>query len=744
MIGGGHITAALSAGGLFRRHVGISRALAMELLAVAFLSISLGSVVLGFFNWQATRGQQMAEAVNRLNSYHAVLTWMIQRFDKDGMDKIGQLIADDGAVLAFRVTNRFGKVLMQAGDLEAEIPDHDFIERKVPDLVDPAFTEARATYVLQRPAIFDMGMIRLQEVTIIGLLFALLIAAETYRRLSRSIVRPLAALHQAVRDHRTGDAWAAPGITRPVEIAELEQEIGEAFDQGRRANARIRQNIHAMTRVLGNFGRAIRYFDRQGNAIDFGTITGTLIEPAIPVTAAGGRAALMADMRRRNQLSDTKSTETDLGEGGPRDILLQFDHEMRGDIHFSVTLVGLDAGEFAVVMTDVTRTRRLEAQASRQQKFEAIGQLAGGIAHDFNNIICVIQMSVDMLEAQHGIGPEHLSPIFMACTRGARLTQGLLSFGRVSKLEVQPLNLNDMAANLLSWSRSILPANIQVETRFDPDAWMVVVDPAMAENALLNLILNARDAMPGGGRLTIETGNLHVTGARDVSDFDRLEAGRYVVLSVADTGHGIDRATLERIFDPFFTTKGPGKGSGVGLSMVMGFARQSGGTVRVLSEPGKGATFRMLFPATVRKPAPTLPDDRDLQEPARPCRILLVEDEAALRSLIAAHLERSGHEVRAVSDAAAAQAAFEADPCLDLLITDIIMPGPRNGVQLAAALRKRVPHLGVILLSGHSRERMAHGVRIGADDILLTKPIRRWDLIRSVNAALRQIHQGVS
>ncbi|MFV0492793.1 MAG: ATP-binding protein [Pseudorhodobacter sp.] len=679
----------------------------------------------------------MSEAVNRLNSYHVVLTWMIQRFEYDGVEKIGKLIEEDRSVFAYRVTNRFGKVLLQAGDLEAGMATHDYIEREVLDRSDPSFVDARAIYVLEIPEFFEMVMDRIREVILIGLFFALLIAVETHRRLSRTIVKPLETLYKAVEDHTATDRWAAPGIDRPTEIAELEQEIGRAFDDTKEANDRITHNIDAVTRVQGNFGRAIRYFDRHGNVIDFGTMEGSPVETAIPVSAAGGQVALMADMRARNRLPNVKTTEADLSIGAPQDALLQFDHELKDETFFTVTLIGLDEGEFAIVLADVTARKRLETLSNRQQKFEAIGQLAGGIAHDFNNLICVIQMSADMLETQHGVKPEQLSSILTACRRGARLTQGLLSFGRVSKLEARPLNLNEMASNLLNWSHSILPANILVETAFDKDAWTVIADPAMAENALLNLILNARDAMPGGGNLTIETANLNADGSYISSRFEAIAEGRYVVLSVSDTGHGINADDLDRIFDPFFTTKAPGKGSGVGLSMVLGFIRQSGGAVRVYSEPGNGTSFRLFFPATSQNPAPPTTDDQAGLDPVRPGKILLVEDEDDLRGLLRVHLENSGHQVEAAQNADEALAIFSEYPDIDLLITDIIMPGPRNGVQLCAKLRRKKPDLGVILLSGYSQESIVHGAGGRADDIRLTKPVRRKDLILAVNKVLQ-------
>ncbi|SFR10162.1 Signal transduction histidine kinase [Poseidonocella sedimentorum] len=303
------------------------------------------------------------------------------------------------------------------------------------------------------------------------------------------------------------------------------------------------------------------------------------------------------------------------------------------------------------VTEQVEKERELEHQKevnNRVQKQQSLGQLTGGIAHDFNNLLAVIMGNLELLRDDLA-DPEQIDMVdagINATKRGADLTRSMLAFAKEARLEPQPINLNTLVSETRKWAGRTLPETIEIETSLSAGLWTIEADPASTESALLNLILNARDAMPEGGKLTIETANIRIDepyiDARDVE----LSPGRYTILAVSDTGHGIAAEKLSHIFEPFFTTKAPGAGSGLGLAMIQGFIEQSGGTAQVYSEPGHGTTFKLYFPATCRdagEVASRQPTEPDV--PHGDFNILLVEDEDDVRRVLASLLEKAGYRV---------------------------------------------------------------------------------------------------
>jgi CheY-like chemotaxis protein len=253
-------------------------------------------------------------------------------------------------------------------------------------------------------------------------------------------------------------------------------------------------------------------------------------------------------------------------------------------------------------------------------------------------------------------------------------------------------------------------------------------------------LLNARDAMPQGGKLTVETANVRIDEEYVDTRYEDIDPGRYVMLAVSDTGHGIGKADLEKIFDPFFTTKGPGHGSGLGLSMIQGFMKQSGGTVRVYSEPGVGTTFKLYFRAlTVDQDTIQSEKNKPVQPVSSGARLLLVEDEPGVLDVLTTVLTKAGYEIETATTGDDAYIKFAADPTFDLLLTDIVMPGSRKGTDLAKDLRKAWPHLPVIFMSGYASEATVHGNGLRPEDIRLMKPVRRSELIDAVETALARV-----
>lgn len=714
----------------------IGRTLTIQLLIVIFAVLAISIAALWAANWKISQALRMSEAVNRLDGYHTVLTRMVQRLDNEGIDDISALITRDPDIRAFRVVNRFGKIILQGGDITKLPSSVETVIREVPDRVIPAFVDATATYYVTPANPSHLVVKRFILTSAMAAVACLLISLEVYRRLYRSIVQPLNRLHGAVEERISSNVWNPPGISGPLEVSELELEIGRAFERTRAANERITTSIDALTKVLANYGIAIRYFDTQGNASDYGSITTTPVASVLPSSSLGGRRVMLDEMRVRSSRIAGRHFEVDLAFSPHEGALLELEFEMEQEAASVVTLFALKEGEFAIVVADVSRARKLEKQALVKHKAEAIGELSSGVAHDFNNLLNIILANAELVRPTEGPDRENIAAIFSACRRGARLTHGLLSFARASRLDAQPIDLNQMVSNLMTWSRKAFPENISVEVVAGSGTWTVNADPAMVENALLNLLLNARDAMPGGGRITIETSNVRVD-ATDIAWHDETIAeGRYVMLAVSDTGLGISEENLGRIFDPFFTTKGPRQGSGVGLSMVLGFMRQSGGTVRVYSEPGVGTSFKLFFPAdTSGRPLQSLQPPREI-EITRAATILLVEDEDQLRRALALQLEHAGHRVVPAANADEALERFAEHTGINLLITDLVMPGSLNGPQLSRELRLRKPGLAVILISGYAQESTVHGNGANADDIRLTKPVGRSHLLQAIERSL--------
>lgn len=388
---------------------------------------------------------------------------------------------------------------------------------------------------------------------------------------------------------------------------------------------------------------------------------------------------------------------------------------------------------------DITTQKATEAHLLETQKMESIGLLTGGIAHDFNNMLSVVLGNLELLRdgLQDEGDLELIDAAIAASHRGAGLTRSMLSFARRAPLRPTALDLNVVVRQAETWMRRALPESISVEVSLLAGLWPVTLDPTSLESALLNLLVNARDAMDGQGRLTIETANVRID--RDYVDTrgERLSPGRYVLLAVSDTGTGIAPDSLQRIFDPFYTTKAPGAGSGIGLSMVQGFVRQSLGTVQVYTQVGIGTTFKLYFPAGEAK-APAAPVPADAVDQKRPgaARVLLVEDEAGVRDVLRTVLRNSGHDVIEASSGDAAMAIFRADRAFDLVVTDIVMPGTLQGTGLAREIRKTHPDLPFIFLSGYAAEATVHGNGLSPGDIRLMKPVPKAELLDAVSAIL--------
>jgi PAS domain S-box-containing protein len=393
-----------------------------------------------------------------------------------------------------------------------------------------------------------------------------------------------------------------------------------------------------------------------------------------------------------------------------------------------------DITELRAAQDSLEQTR---AALFRSQKMEAVGQLTGGIAHDFNNILMVILGNLELLRMRlphvDDAATELIDETLRATRHGQDLTGDLLAFSRRRQLNPQPVAINALVDGIVRLLTRTLGASIKITTAASRDAGVAMVDPAALEAAILNIALNARDAMPDGGTLTIRTSKTEITQAPRTED--DLAIGRYAMLAIQDTGTGMPPDVVARVFEPFFTTKTGGTGSGLGLSMVYGFAKQSGGAVSIASEAGRGTTVILYLPLTKNKPVAVDSPALSLSPPLISYTILVVEDEAAVRSTVRRQLETLGHMVL-VADAAA-----EALPILekerpDVLLTDVVLGSGMNGIDLAEAARASRPGLPVIFMSGFTAVPEAQKRINESGAPLLTKPSTLSQLERALNAVM--------
>ena len=378
-----------------------------------------------------------------------------------------------------------------------------------------------------------------------------------------------------------------------------------------------------------------------------------------------------------------------------------------------------------------------DLQLRQAQKMQAVSQLTGGIAHDLNNILTAITGTIEILAEGVADRPELLAitrMIDQAGARGADLTQRLLAFARKQPLQPREVDVNALvmeAANLL---RPILGEQVEVHLMLGADTSRALIDPRLLTSAILNLALNARDAMANGGNITIETGNVVLDDSHAVIHSD-VTAGMYVMVVMTDSGHGIPAGILDNVFDPFFTTKDVGKGSGLGLSMVYGFVKQSNGHIKIYSEEGRGTKVRIYLPQAVGIAVPA--------ESARPSSIeggretiLVVEDDHLVRTFVVGQIQSLGYATLAAVNAAEALVVIDSPTEIDLLFTDMIMPGSMNGRQLADKALQRRSSLKILFTSGYSNEAIIHHGHLDAGVLLLAKPYRKSDLARMIRAAL--------
>jgi CheY-like chemotaxis protein len=382
----------------------------------------------------------------------------------------------------------------------------------------------------------------------------------------------------------------------------------------------------------------------------------------------------------------------------------------------------------------------MESQLLQALKLESIGRLAGGIAHDFNNMLFAIRGYAELLEEDLGAARldrdealRNVRAIGNAADRAAELTSQLLAFSRQQVVSPKVVDLNSAIHAVEPMARRLIGENVELRLRFDPGTGRIRADSGQLDQIVINLVVNARDAMPDGGTVTIETGNTSFDEPYATEHFD-VVPGPYVMLAVSDTGVGMERVVREHIFEPFYTTKEHGKGTGLGLATIYGIVRQAGGHIWLYSEPGHGSTFKLYFPRVDAAPADE-PGEFAPALDAASGSVLVVEDEPSVRDMTSRLLERAGYRVIAVPDAAAALAVVEAaDGPIDVLVTDVIMPN-MSGIQLAELMLERYSSMGLVLLSGYTSETLDLERIAARGATFLAKPLSGAQLLRAVQGA---------
>lgn len=542
------------------------------------------------------------------------------------------------------------------------------------------------------------------------------------------------ALVMIVRDHGPG-------------IADVEAILDGRF----RSATGMGVGISGTRRLMDRFG--IESPDGGGTQISFGrtlprnaaAITSRRLAEIGAALAATGAADPLVEMRTQNQELLQSLAALKAKQEEAERLNAELEDTNRGVVALyaeldqkAAELSGLNTHLEERVAAAVSECQQANETLRQAQKMEAVGQLTGGIAHDFNNLLQIVTGNLEMVERLLPEGHERLGRAvenaMSGAQRAATLTQRLLAFSRRQPLAPKPIDANQLVGGMSDLMRRTLGETITIGTSLANDLWIVEADANQLENALLNLAVNARDAMPPGGTLTISTGN-SIVGEADADD-DAMP-GCYVALAVCDTGAGMTNDTLARVFEPFFTTKDVGKGTGLGLSMVYGFVKQSGGHLRIESAIGRGTTVTVYLPrvegAFVRREAAV---EAPVAVSWRGAAILVVEDDAEVRAYSCDVLRELGYVVLSAADGPAAFEIIDGDAAIDLLFTDVVLPGTLTGKDVADRLQSVRPGVPVLFTSGYAREAIGHDGRLDHDVELLPKPFSYAALSNGIGEAI--------
>ncbi|MBL8835338.1 MAG: CHASE3 domain-containing protein [Alphaproteobacteria bacterium] len=513
--------------------------------------------------------------------------------------------------------------------------------------------------------------------------------------------------------------------------------VVRSYFQLKRADAQVKQQASLLRVTIDNLADGIAAFDSSKRLIAFNRRFFALFELPDELAQPGVSLAQIKDFDRGRDGSVIAQLRAYADRQPKPDPAQPMRISFRGSM-IEMYRNPMPDGGFVLSCVDISRRVAAESIAYQAQKMESIGHLTGGIAHDFNNLLQIVHSNLDMLgkdiDAASRAG-QRLANARAGAERGTRLVRQLLAFARRQPLEPRPIGLGTLVNDMGDLLRRTLGERIEVETMVAGGLWNTLADPAQVETALLNLAINARDAMPDGGKLTIELSNAFLDDAYAAEHAD-VVPGQYVMLAVTDTGHGMAADVLERVFEPFFTTKPEGRGTGLGLSQIYGFVKQSGGHVKLYSEPGHGTTARLYLPRTRRS------EERREVPVTGPVvgggeTILVVEDNESVRAGAVDALSDLGYRIVEASDGDAALGILAAGAeHIDLLFTDVVLPGHVKVRDLARLAQEHQPGIAVLYTSGYTANAIVHNGRLDEEVAFLSKPYRRDDLARKVRSVL--------
>jgi PAS domain S-box-containing protein len=573
---------------------------------------------------------------------------------------------------------------------------------------------------------------------------AVLVAFVLAILLARSLTRPLEKMTLAVAAFGRGDTMAAP-TNAHGEIGVLARAFTRMAGDVETKTAELKRYAETLDRIMTSMTDAVLVADKDGKILlanaAFRAIFGGIEDVA---TRNWNTRRFHSDEITPLENKDALIVRALRGEKFAGFALAMQRESENTFIHLVASGGPIRDGQgrqigAVMVYRNVTEARQIERQLRQSQKLDAIGQLTGGVAHDFNNILTVITGTIDILSDGLTDRPPLSAIVKMideAATRGAELTQHLLAFARRQPLEPRPVDPNALVLEAARLLRPTLGEHIEIESMLEDKVWPAVADLSQLNTTLLNLAVNARDAMPNGGKLTFETANV-VLDEGYTQAYPDVKPGSYVMIAVSDSGHGIPPALIDKVFEPFFTTKEVGKGTGLGLSMVYGFVKQSGGHIKVYSEVDHGTAIKIYLPrASGSADAPVLVATHAGDLPGGSETVLVVEDDVLVRDYVVAQLNSLGYATLSAANAAAALEQIEAGARFDLLFTDVIMPGGMNGRELAEQVLRRRPGMRVLYTSGYTENAIVHHGRLDPGVALLNKPYRKKDLAEKLRSVL--------
>jgi PAS domain S-box-containing protein len=538
----------------------------------------------------------------------------------------------------------------------------------------------------------------------------------------------------AIDSFGRGEPLSLP-IRSSGEIGTLARAFNRVAAEVREKSASLETEIAERRRLFASSLDLILIADREGTFIDISPSAEAILgyRPEEMIGRNGGGFVHPADVERtRDEMRAARRGHA------ARNFDCRYVHRDGHLVPLTWSGAWLEQEQrYFFIGRDMTQRIALEQQLRQSQKLDAIGHLTGGVAHDFNNILTVITGSIEFLANEVAHSPQLASIARMiddAAARGADLTRQLLAFARKQPLQPQSTDINRLILDTAQLLRPTLGESVEIKTTLEEDHWPAMIDPSQLGTALINLAVNARDAMPGGGKLILETRNVVFDASLAAIHGEEIRPGSYVMIAVTDTGSGIPADIRDMVFEPFFTTKEVGQGTGLGLSMVYGFVKQSGGHIKVYSEEGHGTTFKLYLPrsseAVVRAERPVAAAETGDET------ILAVEDDALVRKYVIAQLESLGYAVLAAASAREALDIVASGRAFDLLFTDVILGGGDNGPALAEEIMRLRPGIKVLYTSGYTKDAMATQGRVEPGVALITKPYRKTELARKIRSVL--------